>query len=106
MSTDREKIDSFLQSRKDEVQQKTIDYVKAVLAIEKEINELKKEIKTLSDEAKEEQINTVLAKRAIARLKYLMKNSDDIIEEESEILDFIKSDGSVVSDVSELVKKQ
>jgi uncharacterized protein (UPF0335 family) len=102
---EKDMVTSFIQDRKEDIEQKTVSYVKAILDIHKEIKELNKEIKTLTDEAKEEQINVKLAKKAINKLKYLLKTNEDELDEEEEILEFIKNDANIISDINELIQK-
>lgn len=105
MSSQDTMVKDFIESKQDKINELTIDFVKAVLCIEKEIRELKLSIKELTEEAKEEQINVKLAKKAITRLKYLIKTSEEVLDEEEMILDVIKGNSTIIADISELVQK-
>jgi uncharacterized protein (UPF0335 family) len=101
----KSEVKNFIQSRQDDINTMTVDYVKAVIALEKEIKAIKDDIKALTNEAKENQVNTKHAKKAIAKLKYLMKTSQDEINEEDEILSVLQGNGDIISEISQLIQK-
>lgn len=105
MIDEKSEVKKFIESRQDQISKMTVDYVKAVIALEKEIKSIKDDIKSITSEAKENQVNTKHAKRAIAKLKYLMKTSQDEINEEDEILSVLQDSGEVIAEISSLIQK-
>jgi len=97
--------EDFMEKRNNEETKKTLDYARALLAIDLEIKGLKDDQKEIKSEAKSEGVQVQKVTKALNALKAAMKSNDtDLIELEliGELLD---KDVDIKTMLSELTKK-
>lgn len=108
MSTEMEleqQVEDFVISKKSKTEEDTVNYVKAMLALELQIKEIKDDMKAIKDEAKAEGVNCAQASKAINQLKKLLKSKPSDVFEEEKILEIIENNESIVNDVRTLIAK-
>lgn len=105
MSKEEEVFTKHIQSREEERKQLTIDYVRAILDYELEIKSIKNDMAKITEEAKENMVNIKLAKKAITKMKYLLKTTDEVLTEEESVLGYVQDDTLIIANITELIRK-
>lgn len=95
----------FIKKRDEDRETNLINYVKQMLIMEKEIKGLREDMKLMTAEAKELQVDVKRAKKALTKLKYLAKAKQDDLDEEELVIDVLRQNGDIMSDIYELTAK-
>lgn len=95
----------FIKKRDEDRETNLINYVKQMLIMEKEIKGLKADMVLMTKEAKELQVDVKRAKKALTKLKYLAKAKQDDLDEEELVIDVLRQNGDIMSDIYELTAK-
>jgi len=99
------KVDEFLINRDKEETNLTLDYAKAILALDLEIKEIKKDQKEIKADAKANGVAVQKVAKAIKIMKDMLKANDTDILEIETIEGALNNDVDIKTQLAELVKK-
>jgi len=102
--TGTEMAEEFLINRDKEETELTLEYAKAMIALEKEIKEIKDDMKVIKDEAKDNGVSVQKVNKAIKNIKMAMK-LNDLDEAEIEMIQTVLSaDPDIHTEIAQLVE--
>jgi len=99
------KVDEFLINRDQDETNMTLDFAKALLALDLEIKDLKSDQKIIKAEAKDNGVSVQKVTKALNILKAAMKANDQEILEIETIEAVLGNDVDVKTQLAELIRK-
>ena len=96
-------IDQYLKSKKEFLEIKTEELVKAIIALEQEKKAIDEEIRMVKHLAKEDGVDVNKVSKVVTRLKTKLRAKPEDIAEEDKIEDFILSHQDILSDLKDLI---
>jgi uncharacterized protein (UPF0335 family) len=101
----QDKVEEFLINRDKEETNMTLDFAKALLALELEIKEIKNDQKAIKTEAKDNGVSVSKVTKALNILKAAMKANDQELLELETIENVLGNDVDIKTQISELIRK-
>ena len=102
---ENKKVQEFLINKDEEETRMTLDFARALLAIDLEIKDLKEDQKAIKDEAKDNGVTVAKVTKALNDLKRLAKAKESDLAELEEIEKVLESDMDIKVQIEQLVKK-
>ncbi len=90
-------------SKKSKIEEDTVSFARALLALELQIKEIKDDIKEIKSEAKSEGVDVAKVSKAITALKKALKAKPADQFEEAKIFEIIEGNENIVNDVRMLI---
>jgi uncharacterized protein (UPF0335 family) len=98
-----EAIEEFLENNISDIEQSTLEFTKAILALELQKKEIDDDIKELTLEAKDTGVDVVKVKKVITQLKAQFRTKPEDLAVEEQILELIETDNTIINDLKTLV---
>jgi len=103
--TDREMQEQFLINKDEEETKLTLEYARRMIALEKEIKEIKDDMKAIKDEYKDEGVSVQKVNKAIKNIKMAAKLNDLDATEIEMIQTVLNADPDIHTEIAQLVSK-
>ena len=102
--TSQEMQEEFLINRDEEETKLTLEYARRMIALEKEIKEIKDDMKAIKDEYKDEGVSVQKVNKAIKNIKMAMKLNDLDATEIEMIQTVLSADPDIHTEIAQLVQ--
>ena len=102
---DREMQEQFLINKDEEETKLTLEYARRMIALEKEIKEIKDDMKAIKDEYKDEGVSVQKVNKAIKNIKMAAKLNDLDATEIEMIQTVLNADPDIHTEIAQLVSK-
>lgn len=103
--TENEMVQEYLIANDKEETQLTLQFAKAIIALDLEIKAIKEDQKEIKKEAKDEGVSVQKVTKAINQMKALMKANDADLTEIEQIENVLGNDVDIRTSLAELCKK-
>jgi uncharacterized protein (UPF0335 family) len=103
--TDREMQEQFLINKDEEETKLTLEYARRMIALEKEIKEIKDDMKAIKNEYKDEGVSVQKVNKAIKNIKMAAKLNDLDATEIEMIQTVLNADPDIHTEIAQLVSK-
>lgn len=97
-------VDQFLDSNKDELEQKTEELLRSLISLEIEKKEIDGQMKILKDEAKADGVDIAKLTKVYNRLKARLKTKDEDLFIEDKMEENILNNQELVDEIVRLIK--
>jgi len=102
--TSQEMQEEFLINKDEEETKLTLEYARRMIALEKEIKEIKDDMKAIKDEYKDEGVSVQKVNKAIKNIKMAMKLNDLDATEIEMIQTVLSADPDIHTEIAQLVQ--
>lgn len=102
-NTDTAMVDAFLSSKKDFIEKRTTDLIKALISFELEKKEIDAQIKIIKEEAKNDGVDVTKVSKVFNRIKTRLRAKESDLTEEDILEEMILGDIELINEIRILI---